>query len=96
MIKDLIKLKNQIDTMIETYKDLHPDEECIGSTIGIASMTDEDVDSYYERMSKEDQQKIALKKIRKGTYESTFSEKQRQKTTELSEGSPSLCVYGDS
>ena len=27
MLKDLMKLKNQIDEMIETYKDLHPDEE---------------------------------------------------------------------
>ena len=25
MIEDLMKLKSQIDTMIETYKDLHPD-----------------------------------------------------------------------
>ena len=25
MIEDLMKLKNQIDTMIETYKDLHPE-----------------------------------------------------------------------
>ena len=46
MIEDLMKLKKQIETMIETYKDLHPDEECIGSTIGIASMTDEDYNEY--------------------------------------------------
>ena len=26
MIEDLMKLKKQIDTMIETYKDLHPDD----------------------------------------------------------------------
>ena len=100
MIKDLMKLKKQIDTMIETYKDLHPDDyelmdngeyltkveygEGIGSTIGIASMTDEE----YEKQE-------ALKKIREGTYESTFSEKQREKATKSSEGSPSLCVYGD-
>ena len=25
MIEDLLNLKRQIDTMIETYKDLHPD-----------------------------------------------------------------------
>ena len=71
MIEDLMKLKNQIDTMIETYKDLHPDEE-------------------------EETKENALKKIREGTYESTFRKKQRQETAELSEGSPSLCVYGDS
>ena len=85
MIEDLMKLKNQIETMIETYKDLHPDEEGIGSTIGIASMTDEE----YVKQT-------ALKKIREGTYESTFSKEQRKKTTEPSQGSPSLCVYGDS
>ena len=71
MIEDLMKLKNQIDTMIETYKDLHPDEE-------------------------EETKENAFKKIREGTYESTFRKKQRQETAELSEGSPSLCVYGDS
>ena len=27
MLEDLMKLKSQIDVMIETYKDLHPDEE---------------------------------------------------------------------
>ena len=27
MIEDLLNLKKQIDTMIETYRDLHPDEE---------------------------------------------------------------------
>ena len=71
MIEDLMKLKNQIDTMIETYKDLHPDEE-------------------------EETKENALKKIREGTYESTFRKEQGKKTTEPSQGSPSLCVYGDS
>ena len=46
MIEDLMKLKKQIDTMIETYKDLHPDDLGIGSTVGIASMTDEDYQQY--------------------------------------------------
>ena len=71
MIEDLMKLKKQIDTMIETYKDLHPNEE-------------------------EEVKQNALRKIREGTYESTFRKKQRQETTKHSEGSPSLCVYGDS
>ena len=100
MIEDLMKLKKQIETMIETYKDLHPDDN-IGSTVGIASMTDEDYDENHFLgrgvwESKEVQQERALKKVREGTYESAFRKKQRQKTTELSEGSPSLCVYGDS
>ena len=71
MIEDLMKLKKQIDTMIETYKDLHPDEE-------------------------ENQKNEALKKLREGTYESTFRKEQGQKTTKHGEGPPSLCVYGDS
>ena len=71
MLEDLMNLKKKIDTMIETYKDLHPDEQ-------------------------EETKINALKKIREGTYESTFRKKQGKKTAELSEGSPSLCVYGDS
>ena len=66
MIEDLMKLKKQIDTMIETYKDLYPDEEGIGSTIGVASMTDEE---YIKTR--------ALKRVREGHYESAFSKKQR-------------------
>lgn len=71
MIEDLLKLKKQIDCMIETYRDLHPDEE-------------------------EQVKENALKKIREGTYESTFRKKQGQETTEHGEGPPSLCVFGDS
>tara|TARA_R100001594_G_scaffold127806_2_gene165692 strand:+ start:4301 stop:4558 length:258 start_codon:yes stop_codon:yes gene_type:complete len=85
MIEDLMKLKKQIDTMIETYKDLHPDEEDENYLLGRGVWD-----------SKEVQQERALKKVREGTYERAFSEKQRKEITELSEGSPSLCVYGDS
>mgnify|MGYP003153826187 CR=1 FL=1 len=85
MIEDLLKLKKQIDCMIETYKDLHPDSYEITG------------DGQYKGFDKEEMQKNnALKKIREGTYESTFRKKQREKTTKLSEGPPSLCVYGDS
>ena len=85
MIEDLLKLKKQIDCMIETYKDLHPDSYEITG------------DGQYLDVDKEElQKKAALKKIREGTYESTFSQKQGKKTTESSEGPPSLCVYGDS
>ena len=94
MIEDLMKLKKQIDTMIETYKDLHPDEEGIGSTVGIASITDEDYKQF--ESDKEFIKERALKRVKEGYYENTFSEKQRQKATESSEGSDSLCVYGDS
>ena len=85
MIEDLMKLKKQIDTMIETYKDLHPDEEDENYLLGRGVWNSEEV-----------QKERALKKIREGTYESTFRKKQRKKTTKLSQGSPSLCVYGDS
>ena len=82
MIEDLIKLKKQIDSMIETYKDLHPDDEYI---------THEDETIIQEELEKE----AALKKIREGRYESTFRKEQRKKTTKPSQGPPSLCVYGD-
>ena len=84
MIEDLMKLKKQIETMIETYKDLHPDED-ENHFLGRGRWDSEEI-----------QKETALKKIREGTYESTFRKKQRQETAELSEGSPSLCVYGDS
>ena len=83
MIEDLLKLKKQIDCMIETYRDLHPDSNYI---------THEDEIIIQEELDKEN----ALKKIREGTYESTFRKKQRQETTEHGEGPPSLCVFGDS
>jgi len=86
MIEDLMKLKKQIDTMIETYKDLHPDDyELMDNG---EYVTELEAREEYEKQE-------ALKKIREGTYESTFSEKQRKKITKSSEGSPSLCVYGD-
>ena len=96
-----MKLKKQIDTMIETYKDLYPDEEGIGSTIGIASITDEEYNEYSQthtayRDNKEFIKERALKRVREGYYERAFRKKQRQKTTESSESSASLCVYGDS
>jgi hypothetical protein len=71
MIEDLMSLKKQIEIMIETYKDLHPNDE-------------------------EEIKENALRKVREGKYESTFRKKQRQEITESSQGSPTLCVYGDS
>ena len=119
MIEDLMKLKKQIDTVIETYKDLAPVEyqdyvnyiennnpDNIGSTIGIASMTDDeysqthtahrDDDERVRKINKDYEKEIALKRVREGYYENSFSEKQRKKAAESSEGSSSLCVYGDS
>ncbi len=51
---------------------------------------------YRDLDGEEMEKKSALKKIREGEYESAFRKKQGQKTAELSEGPPSLCVYGDS
>ena len=83
MIEDLMKLKKQIDTMIETYKDLHPDED-ENYLLGRGVWDSEKV-----------QKERALKRIREGYYESTFREKQGKNTTKSGKGSPSLCVYGD-
>ena len=85
MIEDLLQMRAHIDTMIETYYDLHPDELSeIGTTIGHGSSTIED----YEK-------ETALKKIREGTYEDKFRKSQGKKASRSSEGQPSLCVYGD-
>ena len=87
MIEDLMKLKKQIDTMIETYKDLHPDDyELMDNG---EYVTELEAREEYEKQT-------ALKRIREGYYEDTFSKEQRQKTAESSKGSSTLCVYGDS
>ena len=84
MIKDLLRIRDEINCLIETYKDLHPNDDIHYDISG------NDVDQ------EEHEKQTALKKIREGTYESAFRKKQRKKASESSEGSPSLCVYGDS
>jgi len=81
MIEDLIKLKQHVDSMIETYKDLHPDES--------DDMRVQKINVKYEKQ-------MALKRVREGYYEGTFRKEQGKKTAEPSKGSDSLCVYGDS
>ena len=81
MIEDLLKLKKQINTMIETYKDLHPDE---------------DDDAKVQKINEDYEKQIALKRVREGYYENTFRKEQGKKITESSKGSSTLCVYGDS
>ena len=88
MIEDLMKLKKQIDIMIETYKDLHPDDDIHYDLMDNSETTNP--------MGEEHEKQKALKRIREGYYESTFRKEQGKKTTEPSQGSPSLCVYGDS
>ena len=81
MIEDLLKLKCQIETIIETYRDLHPIEHFEASN----------------KVKNEEQERItALKRVREGYYEDTFSKEQGKKTAESSKGSSTLCVYGDS
>ena len=87
MIEDLMKLKKQIDTMIETYKDLHPDDyELMDNG---EYVTELEAREEYEKQR-------ALKRIREGYYENKFRESKRKKTSGSSEGPSSLCVYGDS
>jgi hypothetical protein len=89
MIKDLLRIRDEIDCLIETYKDLHSDEEMVIDDIGqMYNPTDV--------MGEEHEKQRALKRIREGYYESTFREKQRKKASESSERSSTLCVYGDS
>jgi len=104
MIRELMKLKSQINTMIETYKDLHPDDyelmdngeyvviDDIGQMYNPINVRGETTNP----MGEEHEKQRALKKIREGTYESAFREKQRKKASESSKRSSTLCVYGDS
>ena len=98
MIKDLLRIRDEIDCLIETYKDLHPDDDIHYNISGNDVDQEEDENYFLGRGhwdSEEIQKEKALKRIREGYYESTFREKQGKKATESSEGSPSLCVYGD-
>jgi len=87
MIEDLIKLKKQVDAMIETYKDLHPDEEY--------ETHDRGNNTHLDGMSEYNEKKTALKRIREGYYENTFRKKQRKKTPEFSEGQTQRCILPD-
>jgi len=99
MIKDLLKIRDEIDCLIETYKDLHPDDDIHYDLMDNGEYVVDDVGQVYnptDIKGEEYEKTQALKKIREGTYESAFRKKQRKKASESSEGSPSLCVYGDS
>lgn len=85
MLNELTKIKRYIDEVIETYKDLHPNEENENHSSDTSVWNNPKVEK-----------EMSLKKIREGKYESTFRKEQREKTTKSSEGPPSLCVYGDS
>ena len=105
MIEDLLQMRAHLDSMIETYKDLHPDEKQleIGSTIAYDSHTIEEYETHdrgnnihLNGMSEYNEKQTALKRIREGYYENKFRKSQRKKTARLSQGQPTLCVYGDS
>ena len=101
MIEDLLQMRAHLDSMIETYKDLHPDEKQpeIGSTIAYDSHTIEDIhyDISGNDVDQEEYKKqTALKRIREGYYENKFRKSKRKETTRPSQGQPTLCVYGDS
>ena len=84
MIKDLLRIKDEIDCLIETYKDLHPDDDIHYDISG----NDVDQEEY--------EKQTALKRIREGYYENKFRKSKRKETTRPSQGQPTLCVYGDS
>ena len=98
MIDELLKLKKVVDGILETYKELHPDEEDENYHLGRGHWETHDRgnNTHLDGMSEYNQKQQALKKRREGKYESAFREKQRENLAEPSEGSPSLCVYGDS
>ena len=87
MIRELLKIKNEINCLIETYKDLHPDEEY--------ETHDRGNNTHLDGISEYNQREQALKKIREGYYENKFSKSQRKKVAGSSERHPTLCVYGD-
>ena len=84
MIKDLLRIRDEIDCLIETYKDLHPDDDIHYDISG----NDVDQEEY--------EKQTALKRIREGYYENKFRKSKRKETTRPSQGQPTLCVYGDS
>ena len=89
MIEDLIKLKKQVDTLIETYKDLHPDSYELMDNGEYITHKDEIL--IQEELEKE----TALKRIREGYYENTFRQEQGKTITEFSQGQIEKCVLDD-
>jgi hypothetical protein len=88
MIEDLLQMKAHLDSMIETYKDLHPDEEY--------ETHDRGNNTHLDGMSEYNEKQTALKRIREGYYENKFRKSQRKEAPRPSQGQPALCVYGDS
>ena len=70
MIEDLMKLKKQIDIIIETYHNLHPDED----------------DIRVKKINEDYTKEIALKRVRENHYEDKFSKSKGEETSESSEG----------
>ena len=88
---------HQIDSMIETYKDLHPDDyELMDNGEYITHEDDENYSLGRGVWDSEEVQKDnALKKIREGTYENKFSKSKRKKTTGHGQGNSKVCIQGD-
>ena len=87
MIEDLMKLKKQIDTMIETYKDLHPDDDIHYDLMDNSETTNP--------MGEEHEKQKALKRIREGYYEDTFRQEQGKTITKFSQGQVEKCILDD-
>ena len=99
MIKDLLRIKDEIDCLIETYKDLHPDDNIHYDLMDNGEYVVDDVGQAYNptNIKGEEYEKTqALKRIREGSYENKFRESKGKKITGSSQGQSTLCVYGDS
>ena len=104
MLEELVQIRRYIDEVIETYKDLHPDEELleIGTTIGHGSMTIEEYEAHdrgnnthLDGMDEYNQKQRALKRIREGYYEDTFRQEQGKTITKFSQGQVEKCILDD-
>ena len=100
MIKDLLRIRDEIDCLIETYKDLHPDDyELMDNGEYVTKEEYETHDrgnnTHLDGMSEYNQKKQALKRIREGYYEDTFRQEQGKTTTEFSQGQIERCILDD-
>ena len=74
MYKDLLRLRDELDCLIETYKDLHPEDDIHYDVSG----TDVDQEEYDKQ--------TALTRLRENHYEDKFSKSKGKKTPKSGEG----------
>jgi hypothetical protein len=101
MLKDLLRIRDEIDCLIETYKDLHSNDDIHYDIYG----NDVDQEEYethdrgnnthLDGLSEYNEKKTALIRVRENYYENKFSKSKGEKVTKPSKRSSSKCVYGD-